>query len=70
MEKVAHGVDEYHLRQLPPQGQLQHMFLNRQPETVGIVRLPHSLQAERKTLGVAMVAAGANLRAAGYRIPS
>ncbi len=65
VEEVAHRVDEDCLRLLPSQRELEHVRLQRQLEAVAVVRLTHRLQSLRHALGVAVLAAGANLRAAG-----
>jgi hypothetical protein len=69
VRSFAHGVDEDPLRRLPVQGQLQHVRLDRQLEPVAVVRLAHRLEAVRHFLCVAVLATGADLRAAGYRVP-
>ena len=54
---------------LPSQRQLEHLRLQREVEPVPVVRLPHRLQALRHPLGVAVLAARADLRAARHRVP-
>ena len=69
VEQIAHAVDENGLRVFPSQRQFQHVFLERQFETGGVVALPHCLQSLREALRVAVLAAGADFRAAGNGIP-
>ena len=44
VEQVAHRVHENSLRLFPPQRQLEHVRLQRQPEPVAIVPLAHRLR--------------------------
>ena len=69
MEEIAHRVDEDALRGLPVKRQFQHLRLQRELKSIPVVGLSHRLQALRKTLGIAMLAAGAYLGASGDRIP-
>ena len=70
MEEVAHRIDEDELGTPPLHGLFEAFRAKGQVEA----RLERvSLNAAktlRKTLGIAMVATGANLRAAGDRVPS
>ena len=70
VEKVAHGIHEDPIRALPLQWQFQHVRLEREPEAVDVVPLSHGLQTFRQSLGVAVLAGRADLRASGYGIPS
>lgn len=69
MEKIAHRVDEDSFGALPVEWQFQHLRLQCELKSVPVVGLPHRLQALRKALGIAMLAAGAYLGAAGDRVP-
>ena len=69
VEQVAHRVHEDRLRLLPLERQLQHLRLQRELEAVPVVRLPHRLQPLRHALGVAVLAARADLVAARDRVP-
>src|SRR6266404_342009 len=69
LKKIAHRVHENQLGRLPPQRNLQRMFMECQCKAIAVVLLAHCFQTKRKPLGVAALTAWANLRAAGQRIP-
>ena len=45
------------------------MRLQGEPEPIPVIGLAHGLEALRETFSIAMLTAGAYLRAAGYGIP-
>src|ERR1035438_3179730 len=70
VEQIAHRVHEHHPWFLPPQRCFQHVFVERELETISVVGLAHCLKTEGHSLGVAVLAAGTDLGAAGQSIPS
>lgn len=70
MEQVAHAVYEDGLRLFPGQRQLESVFMQCQLERILVVPRAHRLQALRHAFGVAVLAAGADLGAAGQGVPS
>jgi len=69
MEQIAHAVDEYASWLPPVQRVFQHVGLQRDLETISVIGLPHGLEAMCQPFGIAELAAGANLGAAGNRVP-
>jgi len=69
VEEIAHGVDKDHLRFFPAQRNFQGLRMQGQLEPVGVVGLAHGMQTLRHTLGIAMLAARADLGAARQGIP-
>jgi hypothetical protein len=69
VKQVAHRVDKDCPGLTPSQWLIEQIRLQRQSETVSVAVLVHGLQAQRHPFCVAMLAAGADLRATGYGIP-
>jgi hypothetical protein len=69
VKEIAHRIDKNEARRFPPKRNRQGLRLQRKPETVDVLRLTHCLEPERHPFGVAELAAGADLCAAGNRVP-
>src|SRR6266536_3796544 len=69
LEKVAHRIDEDHARLRPSLRGIEKICMKRRRETRGVTRAPHRVQSFRHALRVAVLAALADLAAAGYRVP-
>src|SRR4051794_10389342 len=69
MEQVAHAVDEDHLRSLPAEGLGQFLGDEAWVESLLIGMALHPAKALGERLGIAMIAAGRDLRATPYRVP-
>jgi len=69
VEQVAHGVDEDHLRLADRKGLFQAAGPKRKIETRFERVIGHASEAFGKPFGIAVVAAGADLGAARYRVP-
>ena len=70
VKEIAHGVDENGAGLFPIERYLQSMRVQGELEAVGIVGAAHRLEAAREAFGVAVFAAGTDLRAAGDGVPS
>src|SRR5439155_25649216 len=68
-KEVAHAVDEDAFGPAPAERKRQLVGLQRDGEAVCIARTAHRLQPQGQTFGIAVLAARANLRAAGDRVP-
>ena len=69
VEQVAHRVDEDHLRRAPPQ-RLRELLRDEPQIEALLVRMAwHAAEPLGERLGVAVLAAGADLRAAADRVP-
>jgi len=69
MEQITHRVNEDHTRLAPAQRLFETLRTQRQIKAVFKRMASGSTKAFRETLGIAMVAPGADFRAARYRIP-
>lgn len=69
MKQIAHRIDKYHLRLLPAERHRQHVRMQRDLESMPIIRLIHCTQATCHPFGIAVFTTGADLRAARYGIP-
>lgn len=69
VEEVAHRVHENEPGLPPSERQVDLVLLEGQFETGGVSRVAHGLETRSEALGVAVVAAGAHLRAAGDGVP-
>jgi hypothetical protein len=69
VEEIAHAVDEDPSGLTPSKGKIELVWVQRHPESRAVPRIPHGLKTACKTLGVAMLAAGADLRTSGDGIP-
>ena len=72
VKQVTHRIHENGLGLLPSKRQFQHVLLQGELKPVGVIRLAHGLQALRHPLGVAVLAARADLRApvTGFHVDS
>ena len=69
MEEIAHGVYKNELRLLPLERRFQDVLMQSQLEAVSVIGLPHCAQPKCHPLGITVLTTGADLGAAGYRIP-
>ena len=69
VKQIGHGVDEDEARFLPPQWFIERGFVSGEGEPVTVFLDSHALEPSRHSLGVAVLASGADLRAAGHRVP-
>lgn len=69
MEQVAHRVHEHEPRGFPPERFFQYGLVKGAIEPVPVFVNPHCLEPGGHALGVAMLAAVADLRAARHRVP-
>ena len=69
VKQIGHGVDEYEARFLPSQGFIERGLVGGEGEPVLVLLDSHTLEPFRHSLGVAVLASGADLRAAGHRVP-
>ena len=69
MEQIGHGIDEYYTRLLPANRLAQGFWVDRNRKSAFVFFGPHRLQPLRHPFGIAMLAAMADLRATGHRIP-
>jgi hypothetical protein len=69
VKEITHGIHEHESRRPPASRQIEQIILQSNGESVGVTSLTHGLEAQRESLGVAELAAGADLRAACDGIP-
>ena len=69
VKEIRHRINEYPAGLLPLQREFEHMRLQGQIESVGVIPLPHRLEPVRHPLSVAMLAARTDLRAACDPVP-
>lgn len=69
VEEIAHGIDEDHSRTLPSQRVTQTLGAQRQIETGFEWMTADASKSLREAFGVAVVAAGADLRTTRHRVP-
>ena len=70
VEQVAHRIDEDHARPTPGKRLAQPLRPKREVEAALERMAGHSAKPLGEALGIATIAAGADLAAPGYRIPS
>src|SRR5262249_35622081 len=69
MEQIAHAIYENALRSTPAEGEAELIRMKSQCETITVPGVAHRAQPNGQALRVAVLAARADLRAAGHRIP-
>jgi hypothetical protein len=69
MKQIAHRVHENGPGTAPCHGEAQRMGVTSHTEAVTVVWLAHRLKPPGHPLGIAVSAAGTDLRAAGNRVP-
>jgi len=69
VEQVAHAVHEDLARLAPPKRQVDLVGMQRQREAIRVTSIAHRLETFGQPLGVAVLTAGRDLRAARYRVP-
>ena len=69
MEEVAHGVDEDGAGFFPAEGDIKGVVVEGGAKAVTVVGLAHGVEASGESLGVAVLAAGADFGAAGDGVP-
>jgi len=69
VKQIAHRIHKDQSRLTPGLGQIDDIFVERNFEAVMISSIAHRLEAQSQTLGIAILATSADLRAAGDRIP-
>ena len=69
VKEVAHGIHKDHTRLTPRHRYEQRPRVDCDLEAVPVLRLAHGLEPSGHSFSVAVLAANAELRAAGYRVP-
>lgn len=69
MKQVAHRVHENPPRRFPRARQIKRVFVQRHSKAPAVAVIPHRSQTQRQAFGIAVLAAGADLRATRHRIP-
>jgi hypothetical protein len=69
MKKITHGINKDTTRLFPTERKLQDMFMGAEAKTIGVIWMPHCLEAPGHSLGITVLTPRANFGAARDWVP-